>query len=114
MAKTKSALKAWRQSLRRRLRNRSQQSAVKTYIRKAETAIVAGQLEAAAVVVRTAVRALDKAAEKGIIHGNNAARRKSRLVKKYNVAQAQALAATQAAVAKEARPRRRRVRRSET
>jgi small subunit ribosomal protein S20 len=50
--------------------------------------IASGQIEEAEAVTHQAVRALDKAAQKGIIHKNNAARRKSRLVKLLRVAQA--------------------------
>jgi len=51
-----------------------------------------GELKAAEEAVAVAITSLDKAAEKGIIHPNNAARRKSRLMKKLNQLQAQALA----------------------
>lgn len=51
--------------------------------------IEAGRLEEAREIVRTAVSALDKAAQKGVIHKNNAARRKSRLMRKFNKAAAQ-------------------------
>jgi len=80
---TKSAAKALRVSERRRLRNKSTKSAVKTFIRKAEAAIAASS-EQSVEAVRQAIRALDKAAEKKILHKNNAARRKSRLMKKLN------------------------------
>jgi small subunit ribosomal protein S20 len=80
------------------LRNQSYRSRVKTVIRKAEQLIFGGQPSEDAV--RTAISTLDKAAGKGIIHKNNAARRKSRLMKKLNT-QAATLAA--AAAAKPAR-----------
>jgi small subunit ribosomal protein S20 len=83
---TKSAAKAHRQSLKRRLRNRMVRSAVRTYVKKAESAIVAGDPEAARLAVRTAMGSLDRAAKKGVIHANAAARRKSRLVLKFNAA----------------------------
>ena len=73
---------------RRRARNRPVRSAVKTRIRQAERLIFAGQVEEARPLVVQAIRALDKAAEKGIIHPNNAARRKSRLMHKLNRATA--------------------------
>lgn len=113
MANTKSALKAWRQSLGRRLRNRARRSAVKTQIGKAEGLLSAGQVETAAAAVRGAVSALDRAAERGVIHPNNAARRKSRLLKKYNVAQAQAQGAAVTREVEEPAPRRRRTRKGE-
>ena len=89
MPNTKSAAKALRVSERRRLRNQSVKSAVKTFLRKAERSILAGE-ETAAEVVRQAVSALDRAADKDILHKNNAARRKSRLMKKLNALQGSA------------------------
>jgi len=77
---------------RRRLRNKSVHSLCKTRITKAEKLIFSGELETAQSAVVAAISALDKAAEKGIIHPNNAARRKSRLVNKLNKAQALSLA----------------------
>ena len=59
----------------------------KTRVTKAEKLINAGELDPAKAAVVAAVSSLDKAAEKGIIHPNNAARRKSRLMKKLNQAQ---------------------------
>jgi len=84
---TKSAKKQLRVDERRRLRNKSIRSLVKTSIIKAERLIFSGELEAAQSAVIAAIGSLDKAAEKGIIHSNNAARRKSRLMKKLNEAQ---------------------------
>ncbi len=85
---SKSAQKQVRVAERRQQRNRSVRSQVKTNITKAEKLIFAGKLEAAQEAVVTATTSLDKAAEKGIIHGNNTARRKSRLIKKLNEAMA--------------------------
>jgi small subunit ribosomal protein S20 len=79
MANTSSAQKAMRQAERRALRNQTSRSSVRTFAKKA-TAAVATATEDAATIVREAVRALDKAAQKGIIHRNAAARRKSRLM----------------------------------
>ena len=73
---------------RKRIRNKPIRSLTKTNITKAEKLIFAGELEAAREAVVAAISSLDKAAEKGIIHPNNAARRKSRLMKKLNQAQA--------------------------
>ncbi len=84
MAGNKSAQKQARVAERRQQRNRSVRSQVKTNITKAEKLIFSGKLETAREAVATATVSLDKAAEKGIIHGNNAARRKSRLMKKLN------------------------------
>ena len=72
---------------RKQLRNKSIRSECKTNISRAEGLIFSGELEAAQEAVSAAIRSLDKAAEKGIIHPNNAARRKSRLMKKLNEAQ---------------------------
>ncbi len=76
-----------RVSAKRQLRNKSVRSLCKTDITKAERLIFSGELEAAKQAVAEAIISLDKAAEKGIIHPNNAARRKSRLMKKLNEAQ---------------------------
>jgi small subunit ribosomal protein S20 len=70
---------------RRRLRNRTVKSAVKTFVRKAERGIIAAAEDTNAMVV-VAISKLDKAASKGILHPKNAARRKSRLMKKLNLA----------------------------
>jgi small subunit ribosomal protein S20 len=83
---SKSAQKQVRVASRRQQRNKSVRSQVKTNITKAEKLIFAGELDAAREAVVTAVSSLDKAAEKGILHGNNTARRKSRLMKKLNEA----------------------------
>ena len=71
---------------RRRVHNKSIRSLCKTNVTRAERLIYSGELEAAKGAVVTAISSLDKAAEKGIIHPNSAARRKSRLVKKLNQA----------------------------
>jgi small subunit ribosomal protein S20 len=80
----RSSVKDMRRSERRRQRNRPIISATRTYVRRARTAIEAGDAEAAARAVGDAISALDKAASKGVIHRNNAARRKSRLMARYN------------------------------
>jgi small subunit ribosomal protein S20 len=86
---SKSALKQARVAIRRQQRNKSLRSQVKTNITKAEKLIFTGELEAAREAVAVAVSSLDKAAEKQMLHSNNAARRKSRLLKKLNQALAQ-------------------------
>jgi small subunit ribosomal protein S20 len=73
-----------RRSERRRQRNRPIISATRTYVRRARTAIDAGDATVAAAAVGDAISALDKAATKGVIHRNNAARRKGRLMARYN------------------------------
>jgi small subunit ribosomal protein S20 len=82
----KSSQKQVRVARRRQLRNKSIRSLCKTNITKAERLIFLGELESAQRVVMAAVSSLDKAAEKGVIHPNNAARRKSRLMNKLNKA----------------------------
>lgn len=88
MSNIKSAEKQVRVTERKRLRNKSITSLCKTNVTKAEKLIFSGELKAAQEAVAVAITSLDKAAEKGIIHPNNAARRKSRLMKKLNEAQA--------------------------
>lgn len=82
MANSASSRKRIRINERKRARNVMYRSRVKTAIKKAETGIFASKPDEASV--REALRTLDKAAGKGIIHKNNAARRKSRLMKKLN------------------------------
>ncbi len=88
MPVTKSARKQVRVSERKRLRNKSIRSLCKTNITKAERLIFSGELESAQEAAVAAISSLDMAAEKGVIHPNNAARRKSRLMNKLNEAQA--------------------------
>ncbi len=85
---TKSAQKQMRVAGRKRLRNKSIRSLSKTNITKAEKLISSGEMEEATKAVLAAISSLDRAAEKRVIHPNNAARRKSRLMKKLNRAQA--------------------------
>lgn len=66
------------------MRNKPVRTALKTYVRTAQVHITAGQTEDSAEAVVHAISALDKAAGKGIIHRNQAARRKSRLMAKLN------------------------------
>ena len=87
MPVTKSAEKQMRANEKKQLRNKSIRSQCKTNITRAEKLIFAGELEAAQKAVVAAISSLDKAAEKGVIHPNNAARRKSRLMQKLNEAQ---------------------------
>ena len=92
MPKSSSAQKEMRVAERRRLHNKPIRTMCKTSIAKAERLIFSGELEAAQAAVVAAITTLDKAAKKGVIHPNNAARRKSRLMKKLNQAQASASA----------------------
>lgn len=82
MANIKSAIKRNKQNEKRRLSNRVYRGSARTYIAKARTTIDAGEKEAAVEATMRAIKALDKAAQKGVLHKNNAARRKSRLMKK--------------------------------
>ncbi len=86
MANTKSAKKRIRSNERKRVRNTMYRSRVKTAVKKAEQSIFTGTPDEA--TIREAISTLDRAAGKGIIHKNNAARRKSRLMKKLNAAAA--------------------------
>jgi small subunit ribosomal protein S20 len=86
LAHTKSAIKSIRIIEEKRSHNRSINSAVKTHIGKAEKLILSRDLEPAQEAVKKATTALDKAAQKGLIHSNSAARRKSRLMKRFNAA----------------------------
>jgi small subunit ribosomal protein S20 len=83
MANTKSALKRIRTSAKRHERNQAVKSATRTHVKKARTAITRDVTEAQTDLL-VAISALDRAAKKGVIHRNNAARRKSRLMKLYN------------------------------
>jgi small subunit ribosomal protein S20 len=83
LANIKSAIKRNKQNEKRRLRNRVYRGRARTFVKRARLAIEEGTPEEAQAALLEAVRALDKAAEKGILHKNNAARRKSRLMKKF-------------------------------
>lgn len=78
MANIKSAEKRNRQRIKAEAANRIVRGSARTAVKKARLAIDAGD-PSAAELVRLAERALDKAATKGVIHANNASRRKSRL-----------------------------------
>lgn len=90
MANSKSAEKRIRVAERRRMRNKPLRTQTRTYVKKAEAAIATDDQAAAAAEVLAAIRKLDSVASKGVIHKNNAARRKSRLMAKYNAMLAQA------------------------
>ena len=80
MANTQSAKKRVRASLRKRDRNRSTRSAVKTLVSRARRPALPEAASLTSEEVRRAISALDKAAEKGVLHPNNASRRKARLM----------------------------------
>ena len=81
MANIKSQIKRNRQNEKRRIRNRVFRGRARSYVRNACAAIEEGNLEGARTATMQAISALDKAASKGVVHRNNAARRKSRLMK---------------------------------
>ena len=89
MANTKAAIKRIRASERRRKYNQIHRSRPRTSIKKARSLIAAHQIEEAEVMTQEAMSALDKAAQQGVIHKNNAARRKARLMKQLNQAKQQ-------------------------
>jgi small subunit ribosomal protein S20 len=80
LANTASALKRIRSNNRKRIRNKIIRSRTRSAVRVAREA----EPEAGKAATRAAISALDRAAQKGVIHPNNAARRKSRLMKKLN------------------------------
>lgn len=82
MANIKSQIKRNRQNEKRRIRNRVFRGRARTFVAKARTAIQSETLEVSKAAVVEAISALDRAASKGVIHKNNAARRKSRLMKR--------------------------------
>jgi len=86
LANLKSSLKRIRSSQRKAAANLVVRSAARTYVKKAQRLIAEGKVEEAQAAVQQALTALDKAAQKGVIHRNNAARRKSRLMKRLNQA----------------------------
>jgi small subunit ribosomal protein S20 len=81
LANTSSALKRVRQNERRRVRNRTVRSQVRTAVKTARTALGTAGADVRTVVAE-AIRALDKAVTKGIIHRNTAARKKSALARR--------------------------------
>lgn len=82
MANIKSQIKRIKQNERRRLRNRVVRGMSRAAVRNARVALESGNLETSQTAIQQAISALDKAAEKGVIHKNNAARRKSRLMRR--------------------------------
>jgi len=84
MANHKSALKRMRQNEKRRAYNRMFRSRARTFVKRARISIDTDQPEDAVLATRQALRELDRAASKGIIHKRNAARRKSRLMARLN------------------------------
>lgn len=86
MANTKSAKKDLRRASKRRISNIQTKSALKTFVKKVRVASATGDADSTKTALTLAVKALDKAAQKGVIHKNAAARRKSRAAKAANKA----------------------------
>jgi small subunit ribosomal protein S20 len=84
LANIKSAIKRAKTNEKRREHNASQKSAMRTAVKKFLTAVEKQDKEQALVLLREATRKLDKAVTKGLIHKNAAARKKSRLMQKFN------------------------------
>jgi small subunit ribosomal protein S20 len=82
VANIKSQIKRNRQNEKRRLRDKSVKSSLKTAVRKFNTASQTGDVEQATALMRDAARKLDKAVSKGVIHKNQAANRKSAIAKR--------------------------------
>lgn len=83
MPNIKSAEKRVKVAARQHSANVSRRSRLKTFLKKALSSITAGKAEAKSDLVK-AIQEIDKAVSKGVIHKNQAARRKSRLTKKFN------------------------------
>lgn len=89
MPNLRSSKKRVRVEEKRRLRNKTVKSTVRTFVTKARTAIAAAPAEPETEeAIREAIRELDRAVTKGVLHRNNAARRKSRLMHRLHTAQA--------------------------
>ena len=86
MANIKSQIKRVKTNEKRRQRNRSVKSSVRTAVRRFREAVEAGDAEQVTLLQRAAARALDKAAGKGVIHPNQAANRKSAMAKRMTPA----------------------------
>ena len=83
MANIKSQIKRNRQNDKRRLRNRVYRGSTRTAVKNARSAITTGDPETSKKALLDAISQLDRAAQKGVLHKNNAARRKSRLMKQF-------------------------------
>ena len=86
MANIKSQIKRVKTNEKRRQRNKSVRSSVRTAVRRFREAAEAGDAEKATELQRAAAKALDKAAGKGVIHKNQAANRKSAMAKRVTTA----------------------------
>lgn len=88
MANIKSSKKDLRRNAKNRARNTSVKSALKTYVKKVRVAAQSGDADTTKTALVNVASALDKAVQRGIIHKNQAARRKSRAAKAANKAAA--------------------------
>ncbi|MBS1716102.1 MAG: 30S ribosomal protein S20 [Armatimonadetes bacterium] len=102
MANTKSSKKDLRRTAKRRVRNQEVRASLKTHIKKVKLSATAGKVEETAENLSNALSAIDKAVQRGIIHKNQAARRKSRVAKKANSVKAASEAIANAPVAEKA------------
>jgi small subunit ribosomal protein S20 len=84
LANIKSAIKRNKQNEKRRVRNRIYRGRARTFVKKALTTIETGDGDLSREAALQAISALDRAADKGVLHPNNAARRKSRLMRRLN------------------------------
>ncbi|MHB1323923.1 MAG: 30S ribosomal protein S20 [Coriobacteriia bacterium] len=87
MANIKSQKKRILTNEKARLRNKAVKSSLKTAIKRVDAAVAADDKTSALEAAKAATRALDKAASKGIIHPNQAANRKSGVMKRVNALQ---------------------------
>lgn len=88
MAHSLSAKKRIRQNAKRNARNRARKAQIKQAVKSFTAALTAGDFEKAEEALRTASSRLDRVADRGTIHKNAAARRRSRLARKLNAAKA--------------------------
>jgi small subunit ribosomal protein S20 len=84
VANHKSAIKRIRSSERKRLQNRIVRGRARTAVKRVRQALEGGDVAGAQQSILVAIRSLDKAVSKGVLHRNNAARRKSRLMKAFH------------------------------
>ena len=84
MPHTKSAKKSLRKTEKRRLRNRAAKKTIRTHIKRVDAAISEGNVETMKAELVLAVKKIDKAAAKRVIHPNMAARKKSQLARLVN------------------------------
>ncbi len=84
MANKRSSKKDLRRIAKRRVRNTAVKSSLKTYIKKTRVAVKKSDEAAVAPTLAKAISAIDKAAQNGVIHKNQAARRKSRIARAAN------------------------------